>query len=271
VKPWTRLAAIAIWVSSITTVAMGAWMTALPVFAYLAASAQLSDIQERGYIVVGVKDNLRPLGFQDASGELVGLEIDVAHRLALELLGDETAVVFQPLRNADRLSALLNGDVDMVIANLTRTHTRSRIVSFSVPYYLDGTAFVTRDPTIQTLPQAARSPIAVLNNSSTIAILRSYLNAPPLVGVDSYQDALALLDQGQVASFAGDASVLAGWVQDHPSYRLLPTLLSSDSLSVAMPRGNQYDDLRRRVNEAIARWYDEGWIQERVDYWGLPQ
>ena len=250
---------------------MGAWVTAPSIVVPAAVSAELSEIEERGYLIVGVKDNLRPLGFRDEAGELVGLEIDVARRLALEILGDETAVVFQPVSNADRLSALLNDEVDMVIANLTRTHTRSRMVSFSAPYYLDGTAFVSRDPAIQTLEDVARSPIAVLNNSSTIAILRSYLDNPALVGVDSYQEALAVLEQGEVNSFAGDASVLAGWVQEYPSYRLLPTLLSSDSLSIAMPRGNQYDDLRRQVNDAIARWYDEGWIQERVEYWGLPQ
>lgn len=236
-----------------------------------AVAADLATIQARGYLIVGVKDNLRPLAFRDDNGELVGLEIDVARQLAEDLLGDETAVVFQPVQNSDRLSVLLNGEVDMVIAAFTRTNSRSRIVSFSAPYYLDSTAFVTQDPALQTLADVGRSPIAVLYDSSTIAILQSYLDEPTLVGVDSYQAALAALESGQASAFAGDASVLAGWVQDYPNYRLLPTLLSADSLSVAMPRGNQYDDLRRQVNGAIARWYENGWIQERVSYWGLPQ
>ena len=235
-----------------------------------ALATELSVIQERGYLIVGVKDNLRPLGFRDAEGDLVGLEIDVAHRLAEELLGDRTAVVFYPVQNRDRLTVLLEGEVDLVIAGLTRTNSRSRIVSFSAPYYLDGTAFVTQDAAIQTLVDAGRSPIAVLNESSTIANLRSYLPQPTLIGVDSYQEGLELLETGQAATFAGDTSVLAGWVQTYPAYRLLTTSWSADSLSVATRRGNQYDDLRRQINEAIASWYTDGWIQDRMNYWGLP-
>jgi polar amino acid transport system substrate-binding protein len=234
------------------------------------AAAELSEIQTRGYLIVGVKDNLRPLGFQNEAGELVGLEIDIARQLAVELLGDPNAVVLVPVQNRDRLPMLLSGDVDMVIAGYTRTHSRSRMVSFSAPYYLDGMAFITRDPRIQTITDAERSPIAVLNESSTIAILRSSLVNPTLIGVESYQAALEMLDAGDVASFAGDTSVLTGWTQQYPDYRLLPTTWTADSLAIAMPRGNQYDDLRRQVNRVIEGWYETGWLQERLEAWGLP-
>lgn len=66
-------------------------------------AAELDEIRRRGYIVVGVKDNLRPLGFRDEAGELEGLEIDLAHWLAEQLLGDAEAIVFQPLTNQERL------------------------------------------------------------------------------------------------------------------------------------------------------------------------
>jgi polar amino acid transport system substrate-binding protein len=37
-----------------------------------------------------------------------------------------------------------------------------------------------------------------------------------------------------------------------------------------MPKGLQYDDLRRQVNAAIARYAKEGWLQQRAAFWGLP-
>jgi len=37
-------------------------------------SAELDEIEERGKLIVAVKDNLRPLGFRDAAGNLQGLE-----------------------------------------------------------------------------------------------------------------------------------------------------------------------------------------------------
>jgi polar amino acid transport system substrate-binding protein len=37
-----------------------------------------------------------------------------------------------------------------------------------------------------------------------------------------------------------------------------------------MPKGLQYDELRRNVNQAIARYLEQGWLQQRSQYWGLP-
>ncbi|MGL6339705.1 MAG: transporter substrate-binding domain-containing protein, partial [Waterburya sp.] len=65
--------------------------------AFLAVTPQLvfaeewSEIQSRGELKVAVKNNLRPLGFTNQNGNLVGLEIDLARKLAEELLGNKKA------------------------------------------------------------------------------------------------------------------------------------------------------------------------------------
>jgi polar amino acid transport system substrate-binding protein len=179
-------------------------------------------------------------------------------------------VFFQPVTNPERIPAVLAGEVDVAIAHITVTGPRSRIVDFSIPYYLDGTALITKDTSIQQLSDLSRKTIAVLNGSSTIAVVRSLLPNAQLVGMDSYQDAQTALETNQAIAFAADASVLTGWIQQYPDYHLLPSLLSAEALAIAMPRGLQYDDLRRRINDAIERWQEEGWLQERIAYWGLP-
>jgi polar amino acid transport system substrate-binding protein len=234
-----------------------------------AQGAEWAEIQARGHVIIGVKDNLRPLGFRNAAGALEGLEIDLARRIAQALLGDANAVTFQPLDNADRIPALLDDQVDLVIARITATPSRARLVDFSSPYYLDGTTFVTREAkSLQDLGQAS---IAVLNGSSTIAVVRSRLPNARLVGVDSYVAAKELLDTNQVSAFAADATVLTGWVQEYPQYYLLPELVSTAALAVAMPRGLQYEDLRQRVNGAIEEWQDQGILRQRTLQWGLPE
>ncbi|GAB4376610.1 MAG: transporter substrate-binding domain-containing protein [Elainellaceae cyanobacterium] len=234
-------------------------------------AAELAEIQERGYLVVGVKDNLRPLGFRDEAGELKGLEIELAYWLAGQLLGDPEAVVLQPITNVERLPALLNDEVDLVIARLTATVSRSRLVDFSLPYYLDGTALITRRGSIQTLTDLQSQTIAVLEGSDTIAVVRSYLPTARLVGAESYEQARQLLETNQAFAFAADVSVLTGWVQEDPNYHLLPVLLSTEALAVAMPRGLQYTELRQQVNQAVQQWQTEGTLAERVLYWGLPE
>nr|WP_236556998.1 transporter substrate-binding domain-containing protein [Calothrix sp. PCC 7507] len=234
----------------------------------VASAAPMPEIQ-RGYLTVAVKDNLRPLGFKDASGNLQGLEIDLAKHLAVDLLGKAEAVKLQPVSNRDRLSVVLDHKVDLAIARVTATESRERLVSLSVPYYLDSTVLITQDTSVQQPSDLAKRKIAVLNNSSTIAKLRNFLPTAELAGVNSYAEARERIESHTAAAFAADASVLTGWVQEYPQYRLLPNKLSTEPLSVVMPKGLQYDEFRRKVNEAIARYIAEGWLQERIKYWGL--
>jgi polar amino acid transport system substrate-binding protein len=235
----------------------------------VASAAEMPEIQRRGYLTVAVKDNLPLLGFKDASGKLQGLEIDLAEQLAADLLGKANAVKLQPVNNRDRLSVVFNHKVDIAIARVTATESRSRLVSFSVPYYMDGTFLITKDAVIQQLNDLAKRKIAVLNRSSTISEVRYYIPNADLIGVDSYQAAQEAIENNQVAAFAADGSVLSAWVRENPQYRLLPTKLSTAPLSVVMPKGLQYDKLRREVNEAIARYIAQGWLKERIQYWGL--
>lgn len=235
-----------------------------------AEAAELSEILDRGYLIVGVKDNLRPLGFKDSQNHLQGFEIDIAHQLASDLLGDETAVEFRPLLNQERLGALLEGEVDLVVARMTITDARARLVDFSRPYYVDGTGFITREPAIQSLRDLQQQSVAVLKGSDTIPTVRSLLPSVQLQGVESYDEAKALLETGQVSAFAADAVVLAGWTQENPEYRLIPTLISAEALAIAMPKGVQFDELRRQVDQAVRRWQTNGWLRRQIADWGLP-
>ncbi len=234
-----------------------------------ASAATMAEIQQRGYFNMAVKDNLRPLAFRDEKGNLQGLEIDLAKRLASDLLGKADAVKLQSVANSDRLPLVFNQQVDLAIAGVTATESRSRIVSFSVPYYYDGAGIVTKNTAIQALKDVNKRKIAVLNHSSTIGYLKYFTPSAELVSVNSYAQGWEKIESDQVDGFAADISILSGWVQAHPQYRLLPTKLSAEPLSVVMPKGLQYDELRRNVNEAIARYTVTGWLKERIEYWGL--
>lgn len=235
-----------------------------------AEAAELDEIRDRGYLIVGVKDNLRPLGFKNSQNQLQGFEIDIARQLATDLIGDGADVEFKPLLNQDRLDALLSGEVDLLVARMSITDARSRLVDFSRPYYIDGAAFVTHNNEIQSLRDLRQQTVAVLTGSDTIPTVRSLLPSVRLQGVESYLEAKNLLDSGQVAAFAADATVLSGWVQEYPEYHLIPTLISAESLAVAMPKGAQYDELRREVNQSVERWLTNGWLRQRITTWGLP-
>lgn len=228
-----------------------------------------SKIESQGELKIAVKDNLRPLSFVGENGDLTGLEIDIARKLAEELLGSAEAIAFFPIDNKARLQAILEDQVDLAIARVAVTTPRSRIVDFSPYYYLDGTGVVTKNRAIENISSLPFKRIAVLNNSATIAVIRNRLPSADLVGVDSYEAALESMESDRADAFAGDRSILTGLTQEYPDYKLLPERLSGAALAVVMPKGLQYKELRARVNNAIADWQESGWLAERIEYWGL--
>jgi polar amino acid transport system substrate-binding protein len=121
----------------------------------------------------------------------------------------------------------------------------------------------------------AQKRVAVLQGSSTALLLNNRLPQAKLISVASYQAAKDLLDRHQVEAFATDKSLLVGWVQEYPQYRLLAGALpgntsdARESIAIAMPRGKKYDPLWRFVDETIQKWEKEGWLQARIRYWGL--
>ncbi|MBW4481084.1 MAG: transporter substrate-binding domain-containing protein [Tildeniella torsiva UHER 1998/13D] len=245
--------------------ALGAQLSVLPV-----SAADLDTIRARGHLVVAVREGWQPLSFRDREGDLVGLEIDLAHGLASAIFADPTAVEFVVVSNGDRISAVLEDRADVAIAGLTLTSGRQRLVSFSPPYYLDGAAVLMRDPQVQSLGDLQRQRLGVLQGASTVAVVRHLLPLAILTPFNSYQDAFSRLSTGQIDGFAGDLTVLTGWQQDHSGYYLVPSLLSAEPLAIALPKGTQYTELRSLVNQTVIDWHQSGWLEERTTFWGLP-
>ncbi len=225
----------------------------------------LDKIQKRGKLVIGVKDNLPPLGFRDRNGNLSGLEIDIARELAKEL---NMPLELVPLKNRDRLSALQNNQIDLAIAQITVTTNRSRLIDFSLPYYTDSTiAIAKRGTTSQELSQP--SAIGVLKNSAAIAVIQSRFPKAAIIGANSYTDGLDALQSDKVKAFVGDRTSLSQWLKDHPDYEIIGQALAVHSLAIALPRGLQHLDLRDRVFDIVEKWRKNGWLKERANYWGL--
>jgi beta-glucosidase/6-phospho-beta-glucosidase/beta-galactosidase/ABC-type amino acid transport substrate-binding protein len=64
----------------------------------------LDRIKARGYLVVAVKENVPGFGYRDPqTGEMQGLEIDLARAIAQEIFGDPKKVVFRTVQTRERL------------------------------------------------------------------------------------------------------------------------------------------------------------------------
>ncbi len=96
-----------------------------------------NKVMTRGKMVVGVKADYKPWGFRDESGNLVGMEIDMA-KAAADAMGVELELV--PVQSSNRMQFLEQGKIDMMIATMSDRDDRRKIVGIVQPnYYTSGT------------------------------------------------------------------------------------------------------------------------------------
>ena len=131
----------------------------------------LDTVLKRDKIIVATYSTSPPLAYVDDNGKLVGFEIDMAHQIAKDLLGDENKVEFVVVQSDGRFPAALSGKVDFGLCSTTIFPDRAVRIAFTRPYLDTGNSLIARK-------DAGIKSIQELNDSKyTYAIL----NVPPAI------------------------------------------------------------------------------------------
>ncbi len=107
----------------------------------LARAQTIASIKSAGVLKVGSQVAQVPWGFTDASGKLTGFDIQVSELLAKDL---GVKAEFTPVTPANRIAALLTGQVDVLAAVIGIFPDRQKVVLFSRPYTNNDTIFIGR-------------------------------------------------------------------------------------------------------------------------------
>ena len=110
----------------------------------------LQTIKSRDKLIVGVRDDTKPFGYRDKDGNLIGFDIELSKMIAEHLLGDPSKVDFVVVQADDRISKLNTKEVDILVATMTITQQRLRVVDFSESYFVAGQAVMVPAKSIYT-------------------------------------------------------------------------------------------------------------------------
>ena len=99
----------------------------------------IEKIKGKGVLVVGVKNDYKPWGFLDPSGQIIGMEIDMVKDVA-QRLGVKTE--FVPVTAANRMEFLQQGRIDLIVATMGDNPARRKVVGIIDPNYYAGAANV---------------------------------------------------------------------------------------------------------------------------------
>jgi len=171
-----------------------------------AETSTVARMQTRGEMVVGIRYDLEPLSYITPEGELAGLEIDLARELARRWLGDPNAVQFRQVRSDTSFQHILSGEVDFVLAGVTRTQQDEAQVDFSLPYFIDGQALLTFPETgIQSLADLEGRRVGTVSwtrSQSTLAAATPV--SPTYQSFPNFFDAVEALRTRQVEVYADE-------------------------------------------------------------------
>ncbi len=111
---------------TLSAVLVAGLLSAAPV-----SAADLQAIVSAGTVRIGVPIDVAPFGSVDANKEAVGLDVDMAKKIA-EALG--VKLELQQITGANRIPYLVTDRLDIVIAAMGATPERALQISFTSPY-----------------------------------------------------------------------------------------------------------------------------------------
>ena len=216
-------------------------VVASTLYASSPASAEdtLATIKSRGKIIVGVKADYPPFGFLDGENH-VGLEIDLLHDIAKDLLGKADAIEFVPVVSANRFQFLNTSKVDFLMSTVTVTDKRKEVIDFSAPYMKSGWQILVKrgNTAINEAADLKGKTVVVVPGSTGEAGIAKLVPEANLLKLTQTSEALDAVDQGRADAFVQDTALLVGLTTQKPQYKSVGVSHDDFPIAAACRKGD---------------------------------
>jgi Na+/H+-dicarboxylate symporter/ABC-type amino acid transport substrate-binding protein len=232
----------------------------------------LKKIRARGTLRVGYIGETRPFTFFNGQGELVGLDVEMAHILA-HALG--VSVEFVPVDRTTMFERLDQGYCDILMSAIVMTPERTQTVHLSSPYLDLNLAFVVLDhrrgefASQEALHRLKAPKLAILDLPYFIDFVRQRLPEAELVVLNSAEEFFQSKGK-HLDGFIYTAEEGSAWSLLYPQYTVVvPPPAIAVPLSYPVARADQ--ELADYVNVFIDLKKRDGTLKKLYDYWVLGQ
>ncbi|HUK41309.1 MAG TPA: cation:dicarboxylase symporter family transporter, partial [Candidatus Acidoferrales bacterium] len=230
----------------------------------------LKRIHTRGTIRVGYIDDNRPFSFFNAQGELVGLDIEMAHILARSL---GVGLEFLPVDRSKMFEQLNKGYCDIIMSGIVMTPERAEVARLSTPYQEITVAFVVQDyrraefASREALQNLKAPKLAILDVPYFISFVRERLPKAQLVILNSANEFFE--SKGKTLdAFIYTAEGGSAWSLLYPEYTVVVPP-PSVSIPLSYPMAHADQELVDYVNVLIDLKKSDGTLKKLYDYWVL--
>ncbi|MGH8435545.1 MAG: amino acid ABC transporter substrate-binding protein [Pseudomonas sp.] len=264
-----------------------------------ASSATLERVRTSNSLTLGYLPDMAPFSNQQgdkADGYAIDLCLQVAAKVKVELGLADLQVRYQALDDAESISAVSSGKVDILCTPTPETLARRKSVSFSLPIYTAGLAALVRDDANETLLRVLNGEVAhsgptwratvnrglanhtyvVTKGGATEAWVRDKIRllgvVATLVTVDNHEEGVQLVAEGKADAFFSERILLQNYLAKNKAVgdmMVLERIFEFAPVSMALERGDE--DFRLLVDTALSEAYRSGDL-ERIykQYLGEP-
>ncbi|UJP10659.1 glutamate ABC transporter substrate-binding protein [Microbacterium sp. KUDC0406] len=210
----------------------------------LDGSPTFDKMQDRGKVVIGVKEDQPNFGYLDVTtGERSGFDIDIARWIAASLGFDEDKIDFQPIASANREQAIVNGDIDYYVGTYSITDKRKEQIDFAGPYFITGQGFlVGKDSEMTDVKDVSDfngKTVCSATGSTPIQNIKENYPEIKTVEYDLYSACVEDLISGKVDAVTTDQAILIGYAAKYPDdVKVIGGLFTEERYGVGLPKGD---------------------------------
>ena len=206
-----------------------AWLLAKP------EAAERVAPRRDGALVLVTTTDTRPYSYCDEeTGEIVGIEIDIA-RAAAAKLGRRLDV--RRAKFPDLLAMVSSGEADLAASGITITEGRLQAVDFSIPYATEGGMFLYRaGEEMPTMARAEKMRVGTMDASTYDFYLTSHGLDP--VRYDSYAKAIGDLRAKRLDAMFFDSCTVRMDAERSGGEFAASRLETRENFGIAVRKGN---------------------------------
>jgi glutamate transport system substrate-binding protein len=206
------------------------------------AGTTMAKLAKAGKITVGVKFDQPGFGLKDLSGNVTGLDIDLAKLIGAALGIKPANVNLVESVTANRIPFLQQHKVDIVVATFGISPDYQTAVTFAGPYLTEGQTLMVKKGNpehITSLADLAGKNVCVISGGDSQTLLPTVSPKAKLVAFDVATKCQTALKSGQVDAFSSAAGIIGGLVSlDKANVSLVNFQFGSKKYGVGVDKGD---------------------------------
>ena len=218
--------------------------------------------EESDVLYVGTNAEYPPFEYLNENGNVVGFDIDLMNEIS-KIIGKKIEI--KDMTFDGLIPALEAKTIDILIAGITATESRKKVINFSKPYFESQQAIIVKEDnnTITNFDS--------LNNTYTVGVVLGYVGDVALTEskkVDKIErfnrtsDTIVALQNGKIDAAIMDYPIAVGYIKNNDGLKAIKTDLSIQELCIGFRKEDT--KLLEDVNKALDTLKENGKYDELV-------